>query len=304
MFARRNSLTLAIIWILILIVGTFMYLRDANKLVSAIDQEKKVSELLSQSQNEVRRLTDVESIHEELSKHWQQSPKRIISADEPSFTLSYINWIVSTYNLNIYYDFVLNSKDKTDLVTKFTYTLAGEGPYNDIVQLIWHLTYEPILYIIDTITLTRRQDDFDYVKFAMKLNGFSVDSQSEMTEDLADFSGMQTNALPRQYDIFKALVVPKPIVEVKKTPPKPRPKPQLPKRKPGEIDVQKASLKAVTSGSVFMADESGTVKELKVGDSVYLGRLVRINQQRNEAEFMLTKFGKTERIILTINERN
>lgn len=304
MFAKRNSATLAIIWLLILIVGIFWYFRDSRRLSEAVAEEKQVRTTLAESQSEVRRLTDVETIHRELKEKWEGAPKRIISAEEPAFTLNYLSWLVNSNNLNIYYDFVVNARKETDDVTQFTYTLTGEGPYDDVNKLIWHLTYQPVLYIVNNIGLSRRSRDSDYVGFNMKLNGFTVDRKSETYDQVEDFEGRRLPSPGRIHDIFKPVIQPKPVARTTAPPKRVAPsKPQLPARKPGEIDVSKASLKAVTPGSVFIADETGKVKQLELGASVYLGRLVRINQERNEAEFILTKFGKQERVVLSIDAR-
>lgn len=303
MFAKRNSVTLAAIWLIILVVGTFWYTRDADQVVSVMAEEKKITARLSESQKEVRRLTDVEAIHGALSEHWGDLPKRIVTADEPSFTLSYLNWIVSTNNLNIYYDFVLNAKTRKDDVTTLTYTLAGEGYYNDIVQFIWHLTYEPILYVIENISMSSKGGEDEYVRFSAKLTGYTVDSESQINQDMVDLSASYANVLPKQADIFRTLVSPKAAAPVQREVAVAPPKPQLPKRQPGEIDVEKASLKAVTPTSVFIADESGKVQQLKIGDPVYLGRLMNINQTTNVAEFIITKFGNSERVTLRISQK-
>ncbi|MFQ6113251.1 MAG: hypothetical protein ACE5NG_04075 [bacterium] len=299
MFARRNSLTLAALWILLLIIGVFWYVKDTRKLVYVHKEQRNLSNLLSKSQEEIKRLTEVEKIHDELREQWLNAPKVIISADEPSFSLSYINWISSINNLTLDYDFVLNEKKKSGNFTKFVYTLSGEGTYNDIYKLIWYLTYEPILYKINSINLSRPNSNSELLKFSVKLQGFTVDSESEISEEFSQKSSTNGKTVRPQYDIFSPLVKPKPVA-VKA--PKPE-KAKLPPKLPGQIDVEKATLKAVTNNSIFISEGSGAVVELKIGDPVYLGRLVGINQKTNEAEFIITKFGKSQRIILGIDHR-
>lgn len=298
MFAKRNSLTLFAFWLVLLVVGVFWYVKDARNLVKFTTEEKTLKELLAKSQEEIKRLTQVENVHEELRRKWQEAPKMIISADEPAFTLSYINWIMSSNNLAIDFDFVLNGKKKSGSHTIFTYTLTGEGPYFDIYKMIWHLTYEPILYKINSLNLSPSAADENYIKFNMNLEGYTVDSQTEI---LDDFASLRPN---RNYDyrfasnLFAPLVKPRPVIVAQ-----PRPEaPRLPPKLPGQIDVEKATLKAVTSNSIFISEGGSGLVQLKVGDPVYLGRLVSINQDRNEAEFIITKFGNSERIVLRIDQ--
>ena len=300
MFARRNSATLIIIWIILLGVGIFWYMKDTNRLAAAIEQQKSSKRLLEESQKEIKRLTQVETIHEDVSHQWRDRPKRIISAEEPSFTLSYLNWIMQTNNLNIYYDFVLNSKNKKGDVTQFIYTLTGEGNYRDINKMLWLITYEPILYIIESINLKKNSDNSEYVEFSIKLKGFTVDSKTDVNEDFTESHFNLDEIYTAGIDIFQPLVVQKPVERKTAI----EEKPTLPAKLPGQIDVEKASLKAVTANSIFLTEGSSGLKELKLGDEVYLGKLVNINQTRNEAEFIITKFGRSQRVVLTIDQRN
>jgi len=297
MLAKRNSLTIGLFWILLVAVGVFWYIKDTRGLEKALQEEKKYKEILAQSQDEVKRLTQVETIHKEMEAKWKTAPKIIISADEPSFTLSYINWIMSANNLGIDFDFVLNQKKNIGDYTKFTYTLTGEGPYTDVYKLIWQLTFQPILYQINFINLRLGDQEAGTLKFNMGLDGYTVESESATAVDLNQFRPSQTYGFRLVNNVFDPLVRPRPVfVE------RPRPEqPKLPPKKPGEIDVEKATLKVVTSNSIFISEGKSGLVALKVGDPVYLGRLVSINQQRNEAEFLITKFGNSQRIVLTID---
>ncbi len=298
MFAKRNSLTLFGFWMVLLVVGIFWYVKDARNLVKAAGEEKTLRELLSKSQEEIKRLTQVETVHEQMRRKWQEAPKMIISADEPSFTLSYLNWIMSSNNLAIDFDFVLNNKKKSGDHTLFTYSLTGEGPYADIYKMIWHLTYEPILYKINSLTLSPSSADNNYLKFVMTLEGYTVDSQTEILDDFTSLRPTRNYNYGFTRNFFEPLVKPRPVVVAA---PKPE-APKLPAKLPGQIDVERATLKAVASNSIFISEAGGPPVQLKIGEPVYLGRLVSINQDRNEAEFIITKFGVSQRITLRIDE--
>jgi len=299
MFAKRNSATLAIILVVLLGVGGFWYFKDANKLVAAIKEQTVLQKELAKSQEEIKRLTAVETVHERMSNQWKDSPKRIFSANEPSFTLAYLNKLLSTNNLNIYYDFVLNSKTEKDDLTRFTYTLNGEGQYDAVNELIWHLTYDPILYQIKSIKIRGGARDETFRKFTMKVEGYTVNTRAESDQDVEiEFPRAGAGGYVHQHDIFRPKFTRR-VVEKKVTR-----TPSLPPKKPGEIDLSKASLKAVTPNSIFIAEAGNPVKQLKTGDRVYLGKLVRIDQSRNQAEFVLTKFGKQERVTLKISGQN
>jgi hypothetical protein len=165
--------------------------------------------------------------------------------------------------------------------------------------MIWHLTYEPILYKINTLTLSPSLTE-DYLKFVLSLEGYTVDSQTEVVDDFAALRPSRDYDFSFASNVFEPLVRPRPVIVA----PARVEAPKLPPKEPGQIDVEKARLKAVTSNSVFIAEGSSGLIELKTGDPVYLGRLVRINMDRNEAEFVITKFGVSERITLRIDPSN
>ncbi|MFQ5707798.1 MAG: type 4a pilus biogenesis protein PilO [bacterium] len=299
MFAKRNSITLASIWVILLLVGIFWYTKDTRTLVHLMEQKIALSKKLATSQETIEKLKGVEDNYNQLSEQWENLPKKLISADEPSFSLSYINWIMQKNHLEIYFDFVLNQKKQLDNYTRFVYTISGEGDYRDIYKFIWYLTHEPILYKINSIDLRRSEKESDLLKFTMKLQGFTVESQSELFTDVGNLQEVSSSSIRVQRDVFSPLIRPKPVVNRVAKPPKPK----LPPKLPGQIDVEKATLKAVTSNSIFIQEGRSGLKELKVGDSVYLGRLVRINHSSNEAEFVITKFGRSQRVVLGIDYR-
>ena len=305
MFAKRNSFTLALIWLLMLAVGIGWYMKDANEVIELVEQRESLTKKLTVSRSEIKRLTEVETIYKEKDAKWANSSKRIISADEPAFSLSYINWIITSHNLReVYYDFVLNRKTPSGNYTRFIYTLNGEGTYQDIFKLIWFLTYEPILYKINSLSLKRTNANFEFLKFSMQLEGFTVDSQSETIDDFTKYRPQEAMQASVGRDIFKPLLTLASTKPVAVSAPAPPPKPQLPPKQEGEIDAEKASLKAVAGNTIFISEGKNQMVQLRVGDPVYLGELVDINQQRNEATFVITKFGIQERIVLRISERN
>jgi hypothetical protein len=296
MFAKRNSITLAALWLILLIIGVFWYINDTRSLVAMMKDQVELSSALKESQKEIKRLVTIEKKHSELNDRWLISEKKIISADEPAFSLSYINWIMSRNNLPIDFDFTLNSKRKEKSHTTFVYTLNGEGSYNNIMKLIWYLTYEPILYQINSISLRRTSKGQDFLIFNIKLRGYSVENELELDGYSELTPTLQTN-IESHHDIFNPLIKPQPkIVKrevVKRT---------LPPKKPGEVNVEKATLKVVTNNSIFITDGGG-LKELKVGDAVYLGKLIGINQGTNEATFVITKFGRSQSITIALDYR-
>jgi hypothetical protein len=67
------------------------------------------------------------------------------------------------------------------------------------------------------------------------------------------------------------------------------------------MDVESASLLAITNESAYLRAKDGKVVPLKVGDRVRRGKLTRIDQRLNQAEFELeTESGSSRLIRLNI----
>jgi len=91
------------------------------------------------------------------------------------------------------------------------------------------------------------------------------------------------------YDPFKPLILSK-----------------LPPNIEGRINVAGSRLVALTNTKAFIMDQEGRMKELKVGDKVYLGFLSRIDLNRGRVVFNMNKGGiySTEVLTLATEGRN
>ncbi len=145
MFAKRNSITLAALWLILLIIGVFWYINDTRSLVAMMKDQVELSSALKESQKEIKRLVTIEKKHSELNDRWLISEKKIISADEPAFSLSYLNWIMSRNNLPIDFDFTLNSKHMSFYLLPVVFaSIAALLPLNISYKYIPHTQYATI----------------------------------------------------------------------------------------------------------------------------------------------------------------
>ena len=77
MFAKRNSITLAALWLILLIIGVFWYINDTRNRVAMRKEQGDLSLELKASQKEIKRLVIIEKTHSELSQKWLNSTKKI-----------------------------------------------------------------------------------------------------------------------------------------------------------------------------------------------------------------------------------
>ena len=295
MYAKRNSITIGILWVLLLAIGIFWYSQENKRLKILKVKNKQLSQQLDGSLEIAKALQGVEQQYRFLREKWDLSPKRLIAAEEPSFSLDYLNWLVNQNNFALEFDFELkNIIDNGDIVT-FRFLLTGEGSYHDLFRLIWHLTKNPLLYQIESFTINQSQNEKNLIEFKMELKGFSLtqklDTQREFT-----FDSMQPLAENVMfYDSFKPLNRVEPVRQTanmfrKETTPKPVDK--------GLVDIESATLQAVANGRVYIKDKNNKLSTMRVGDKVQSGTLTKINQKKSEVEFVLEKAGGARTVTL------
>jgi len=287
MYAKRNSLTILAVFLLLSGVGFFWYRSEAKELKRASDNNKQLAVQLRGSLEVAETLVKVTTERDSLQKRWEKSSKKILNTEEPAFSLSYINWLIRMHNLAIDFDFFLNDKRATKEFTVFSYTLNGEGDYRNVCALVWHITRNPLLYRIKNVTLKRSENNPKLVNFIMLFEGYSMNKEWEVGSELA------MAALPFNWesefgrDAFASLIPVEPKPEPKPVAVKPAapPKPQEP---PGLLDVESATLLAITNDKAYLRAANGKVVSLKVGDPVRrFGRLTRLDPRRNQVEFLL-----------------
>jgi hypothetical protein len=295
MYAKRNSLTILAILLVLSGVGFFWYRSEAKELKRVSDQNKELTIQLRGSLEIAETLAKVTFERDSLQKCWEKSPKKILNTEEPAFSLSYINWLIRTHNLALDFDFYLNDKKTNREYTVFSYTLNGEGDYRNICALVWHMTQNPLLYRIKNVTLKRSENDLKLVSFVILFEGYSMNKEWEVGSEVA-MSPLSFNwEAEFGRDAFASLMPierkpePKPVVAA------PPPKPQEP---PGLFEVEGATLLAITNDKAYLRAKDGKVAALKVGDPVRRrGRLSRLDPQRNQVEFVLENENGSTRLV-------
>ena len=283
MYAKRNSLTILVFLVLFSGLGFLWYRSEARELETASKKNKEMNAQLHGSLEVAETLLKVKTRRDSLQRAWEASPKKILNADEPAFSLSYINWLIRAHDLNIDFDFYLNEKKVQKEFTAFSYTLSGEGDYRNICSLLWYITYNPLLYHIKSVNFKRSDNDVKFLNFVIMFEGYSMNKDWEVDNELSMVSRDLDWETELGYDAFASLIPveqPKPVVTVKAAPPKPQEDPNL-------LDVEKATLLAITNDKAYLRAKDGKVVPLKIGDPVRRGRLTRLDQQNNQVEFQL-----------------
>ncbi len=298
MYAKRNNITLAILWVLILSAGIFWINHENKKIRQSKAQINDLRQKLDGSIEVMKALASVEAEYQSLKEKYQFAPKQIYAAEEPSFSLHYFNWLTTTYRIPLEFDFELKDMSSKDDLLTFRFLLAGEGSYQDLYRFIWFITKHPLLYQIETFRFSHAKESPGKIEFSMMVKGFSL-NQTTGSAPQFDFEKITLIAENQQFhNAFKSLIqTPKPAAVQSPF------RTEAPKIKaitvdPNLVDIEKATLQAVANGRAYIKDQNGKLVTLKLGEKVRYGTLVNINQRKSEVEFALDREGTPKSLIL------
>jgi len=292
MYAKRNTITIAVLWLILTVIGIF-WISNENKKIKVLQTKNgELRKKLDGSLEIIQALEVVENEYRILSERWNHAPKQIVAEEEPSFSLYYLNWLINNHKIPLEFDFELKNIAPSGHILTFSFLLSGQGSYNDLYRMIWFLTKNLLLYQIESFTLKQTKESDNIIDFSLSVKGFSLIEESKSAQKF-NFDTMRPVAEQFQFhDAFKPLYrLRQPKKQTanmfQRSPGRVVAKPV----KKGLIDIESATLQAVANGRIYIKDRSGKLHTLKVGDEVRNGRLKAINQKRSEVQFSVG--GKT-----------
>jgi len=298
MYAKRNSITIGILWLVLLVAGIFWHNKEGKKTKALHAKNNELRQKLDGSIEIMKALEVVESEYRTLKEKWTFAPKQIVAADEPSFSLYYFNWLVNNYKIALEFDFELKDISSTEDLLTFRFQLAGEGSYQDLYRFIWLLTENPLLYQIESFSINQSQENNDAIEFAMQIRGFSLGQASDWEQDF-NFAMMKPVSDNMQFhNAFKSLVKIQKLASGEKNFRRDVPKIKPITVDPNLVDIETAALQAVANGKAYIKDKNGKLLTLKLGEKVRSGTLTTIYQKRSEVEFVLDRNGVSKTVIL------
>ena len=298
MHAKRNSITLGILLVLLLTIGVFWYKKESKKINEQKIKNVELRHKLDGSIEIMKALEAVESEHRTLKEKWSHAPKKIVAAEEPSFSLYYLNWLVNNYRVPVEFDFELKSINNDNDLLTFRFLLAGEGTYQDLYRFIWFITKNPLLYQIESFSIKQTNSSANLIGFSMLIRGFSSTQSWESGQEFS-FTMMKPVVQNMQFhDVFKSLYQVRKPTRSANIVRRDAPKIKSITVDPSLVEIETAALQAVANGRAYIKDRNGRLLTLKSGEKVRFGKLTRINQKKSEVEFVLKKSGITKTVIL------
>lgn len=297
MYTKKNSIILSVLLAIVISVGITLELKGNRRIETLEHQNDALTEKLNGSMEIVKTWNELQDAYDLLVERWANSRKRILAADEPALTISYIHWLTTENKFGMEFDFALNSVEPQENISSFSFSISGEGSYEAIYDFIKYLTEHPILYKIENIKLTQQEENPEVLNYTIDIRGYFLNQKWKLKEDF-DFTQVAINKDHTNfYDVFKPLV--RERVKVSKAAEAPGTRVnQSPEKqeKVKDSELTKFKLLAVTKDAVYMLSSGKKLIKMQPGQTAYGGKLLRIDQQKSMAHFLVTQNGSQKEI--------
>jgi hypothetical protein len=254
--------------------------KQINKIRKEIKIINKQLEDLPGLTDEVQRLTIQ---FQDVKRRYDSRSKEIPQIDISSQTYEYMSNGVEEAGFIKFNMKFMGRRDKTSWGFNSYKLEQGEAQFDNLFRFIYFLENGRRLYKIASIQLEHKEAIDDetkevtkWIAFDMEIHAYYVRNIPELGTSLAAKS---LTMIPSPFDPFNNM-----ITQILSTEP-PR----------GEIDADKAEVKAVLPGKVFVEFEN-TLLVLHLGDKVWRGTVSRVHPETSSVEYALNEGGVFRRL--------
>ncbi len=208
--------------------------------------------------------------------------KTLYPANNPDDVFNYLSQI-SEDRLELFYDFILVDSVKSDQYGIINSDIQGSGVYSDIVTFINTLENSTLLNKVENLSISplNNADDKEYISFNFRLKSYYQRVSFENGINMND--SLQQNPNISVYNPFKPIILS-----------------SIPNNEDNQIEIEQSRLLGISGSRVFLIDQFGNTRTLKIGDKVFLGYLKSINTSTREVVFDLDKGGIKELFTLKV----
>ncbi|MCF7885086.1 MAG: hypothetical protein K9M80_01205 [Candidatus Marinimicrobia bacterium] len=278
-----NTIVLILIFIIIVIGGVYFthqkYGEKINNLEKQISNKKSQYQQLKDFREEVEKENKkLENIKYQLNNF----PTMLINKKYIHQVLLYFEKFDSKGEF-FEFDYKMNNINKKNETTECLYTLSGKGTFTKIENFINYLEYSPPLFFIETFSYTFNKNQEGTIKLLIK--GIFIEKEKSNGRDI--FSINPRKNYGNTYNPFNPLI-----------------KWNLPSNEKGLIDIRNARLVSLLKpNTAWVKLSNGQLKQIEVGDDVYLGEMVAVNMEEGSATFNLNMGGIRKTLVKTLNEK-
>jgi hypothetical protein len=284
----RNTIALAVVWLVITIIGVFLWAiwqpRQINKINKETQAINKQLEDLPGLADDVQRLT---AQYQDIKRRYDSRSKEIPQFDVSSQTYGYMSQGIDEAGfLKFDMKFMGTSEKISWGFNSYKLTL-GEAQFENLFKFVYFLENGRRLYKIASMRLEQREvvdietkELTKWIAFEMEIHAFFVRNVPELGTSLA---AQSLTMIPSPYDPFHNMITQTLATEAP----------------PGEINADQVTVKAVLPGKAFVISESALIV-LHLGDKVWRGNVTRVNTSESAVEFTLDEGGVTRKLIKKI----
>ncbi|MBU0520150.1 hypothetical protein KKA00_13495 [bacterium] len=291
--ALRTTLLLGTFWLLVFLAGFYVvHFRMKSTAEALAATDGKLAEELALNQDLVDNLATIQVELARSEREWAARQK-FIPADHSAHDIyAYMDNILRGEKTTLNFDFLAGESRDSSGIQFADYTLSGEAKFIDLYSFLWYVEYLPRYFRINSVNMqeasSEKKDETvtdRWVRFKLEIT--SISNVREGFNDIP--SEPENQSAVANYDPFN-------IPQKAKT--------SLPPNTRGLPNVFSSMIRALTPTQVYLIDQNGELRVLKLGDEVYLGKLVDIDANANRAIFELSKLQPPRRVPLEVNTGN
>ncbi|HYW35307.1 MAG TPA: type 4a pilus biogenesis protein PilO [Balneolaceae bacterium] len=282
-YAIRNSLILLIV--LLLFVGGgwgYIYYFQQEKIDKLQKELTTKKHTLKQKQQIADQYQPISKSYKKASKYYKNFQKALYVSSSQNKVFGFLtrlNHADARNNFNFKFKDSTTHKKYGVMQMK----IEGKGPYRNVVNFIRGIELSKPLNKIKNVSLypVKGVQDFDSVSYSFTLKSY-YDRSKILAKPSFDIS----------YNIRAALHNPfYPLVH------------NIRPNTDHKVNIKKSKLVALSTNKVFLIDQNGVMRVIKIGGRVYLGKLTNINLSNRTATFTLIEGGIKKTVKLKENPK-
>jgi hypothetical protein len=303
----QNILMLALCWLLTAGAGVYMtFVKQPEKLETVTKAEQVARLRQSEVSTLLAEAASSEEMAQEAVKRWNSRYKVIPSTLSSPEVVGYLNHLTGTGFKN--FDISLKGTERKPDYGLYTFEVRGRAYFTSLYRFVWDIENNRFFYRIrdlnlDHIDLMTKERGSDaermeiMVSFSMAVDAYFGGPDGSSAPELSGDSGALPVAATARAPVPLEVL---PSLRPANNPFFPIVMDKLPPNTRGLVDVETATLVAVSGGTAAFLDEKG-FRMLSSGDEVYLGRITSINAQVGRVMVRMNKGGILDEVELNLH---
>lgn len=283
-YALRNTLILLIVLLLFAGAGwAYIEYVQVDQIETLETQLTERRQKLQQMQQVADDYNALATAYEEAREYFNNYQKALyLSSDEDKV----YDFLTNLNREMAYNDFSFSFADSSvhSRYGVLNMEISGQGAYRNVANFIRGIERSQPLNKIKNLTVTpiNQEEEYGRVNYSFDLSSYYDRSEILDKPSFDMFSGMYASVHNPFFPLVRDI---EPNTE-------------------GAVNVEQSKLVALSSDRVFLIDQSGVMRQIRVGEEVYLGKLTSINLNNRTATFTLNKGGIVKSITLEVENEN